>query len=239
MSGDPRFELKYRLDPFVYRAVLATVRTHMYRDGFSRKAGGAYLVRSLYYDTPSCGAYVEKVVGEARRVKLRVRTYDADPARAPFVSVELKCREAQAIVKHATKVPVADYQTFAATGAWPLLDDPEFDEPVLATFERHRRSGLERPMVLVAYEREAFTPRGGGPLRMTFDHHVRAAAADDLFAPKPRWRSADRHTVILEIKSPGAFPPWVEAAIRDHGLASGPNSKYTQAIEQALPAVAW
>ncbi len=238
MSGDPRFELKYRLDPFAYRAVLATVRGAMRLDDYSRRAGGAYLVRSLYYDTSSCGAYVEKVVGEARRVKLRVRTYDADPARAPFVSVELKCREAQAIVKYATKVPVADYQMFASTGAWP-----ETDDPVLTTFERHRHGGQERPVVLVAYEREAFTPRGGGPLRITFDHHVRAAAvgdrADGLFAPSPRWRSADRHTVILEIKSSGAFPPWVETAIRDHNLASGPNSKYTQAVEQAFPAIAW
>ena len=229
----PRFELKYRLDPFVYRAVSAAVRGRMRRDAYSALAGGAYPVRSLYYDTPACHAYVEKVVGEARRIKLRLRTYDADPDRAPFVSVELKCREGQAILKHATKVPVADYRRFAATGAWPSVDDP-----VLQEFERVRHRCLEQPIVLVDYRREAFEPRGGGSLRVTFDHRVRAAAADDLFA-RPRWRSADPHTVILEIKSADAFPRWVEALISTHGLVAGPNSKYTQSVEQAFPGLAW
>lgn len=234
MSARPRFELKYRLDPLRYRAVLNTVARHMRPDGFTRRAGpGGYYVRSLYYDTAECTAYVEKVVGAASRIKLRLRSYSAEEAAAPFVSVELKCRQGQAIIKHAARVPLDAYRAFAATGSWHTVSDP-----VCQAFERVQRRTQQRPTVLVDYRRAAFVARGEGGARVTFDHRVRAAWASSLFA-RPRWRAAQPLTVVLEIKTGGRVPPWLQRAIVDLDLVAEPNSKYTQGMEQAYPALLW
>lgn len=249
MSARPRLELKYRLDAFAYRRVRAAVQVHLRLDRYSRDAGGRYVVRSLYFDSFDLAAYVDKLAGVARRVKPRLRAYGHRLSETPFVSVELKGRIGMAIVKEATRIDADAYRHFVDHGSWVRRGlhadagvDASFDadaDPVLIGFERALHRGSLRPTVLVAYRREAYTARFGGadPLRVTFDHDVLAASADTLFE-SVRWRRQAPGTVILEIKTADEIPPWLEQIVRRHALVSEPNSKYTQAVDQAFPAVA-
>ena len=262
MPARPRLELKYRLDAFAYRRVQASIRAHVRLDRYSRAAGGRYVVRSLYFDSSDLAAYVDKLAGVTTRVKPRLRAYGHQLSDTPFVSVELKGRVGMAIVKEATRIDADAYRRFLDHGSFDVHDGRGPDgrgpdgrgpddrvsndwvsndwaqDQVLEGFERARRRGHLRPKVLVAYQREAYESRAqrSDPLRVTFDHRVETAHATTLF-DNVRWRATVPGMVVLEIKTPDRLPPWLERVVREHRLFSEPNSKYTQAIDQAFPAV--
>jgi len=232
VSAAPRFELKYRLQLPEYLAVRNALVPHARLDEYSRRGGGRYFVRSLYFDTFGYRAYCEKMTGEHGRIKLRLRSYFASRDEAGFVCVEIKTRSGGLITKFAVHASPEQYDSFIRSRRWL-----SYESPVLIEFERLARLQDQRPRVLIDYEREAYLPRDGSGVRITFDHRVRAAEAAELFPASPVFRSRDPHVVILEIKTAGDEPSWLQRLARRHGLKAVPNSKYATGIEQTQHAV--
>jgi hypothetical protein len=228
MNPTPRFEEKYVLDPFQYRAVTTGIAGFMKKDNFS-KAGvkGQYFVGSLYFDTSDYRAYMEKITGERNRIKLRIRSYTPVYEEAKFVSVELKTRSGRLIIKYGTHAPISAYDEYMKTGSWGVSNDP-----VLIEFERIARLQCQKPKVVVAYEREAFTSLRPSGLRISFDHAMRYARATDLFPKDPIYRSQPGYPIVLEIKTPDEGPDWLRKLVRDLSLKAEPHSKYANAVEQ-------
>jgi hypothetical protein len=221
-----RFEYKYHLPPTSHRRLLAALRPWVHRDAYSEKGEeGRYFVRSLYYDTADYRAYTEKLHGERNRIKLRVRTYHTARDDAATVSVELKTRSGSLVRKFATHTPWPCWCAFARTGSW------RSDVPELVEFERRVRLAHQRPVVLVDYWREAFVPKDRSEVRITVDHDLRAAAATELYPERARFRVVGPRCPILEIKTAGDAPDWLDRIVKDFGLKSQPNSKYAQAAE--------
>ncbi|NIR49003.1 VTC domain-containing protein, partial [candidate division KSB1 bacterium] len=69
-----RMEIKYMVDRTTRTALTRDLRAFM-RPDVHTSQDGAYLVRSLYYDTKAYKAYHDKMAGAAIRHKLRVRAY--------------------------------------------------------------------------------------------------------------------------------------------------------------------
>ena len=231
LTTDSRFEYKYRLTYPQYYAVKNSIRPFMKKDFFScASPAGRYLVRSLYFDTLNYKNYWEKINGDYHRIKLRIRTYQNNPADTSRVRAELKTRKGIMTEKFAVWVNFADYEHFLRTRHWPNLT-----EPVLIEFERYLHYYALRPAIIVEYQREGYAARSRENLRITFDHKVRSTQAASLFPDSPFFRQHHRGTIVLEIKCNNNQPAWLRKLVRQNGLRIIANSKYTQGIEIARP----
>ena len=226
LQTDWRFEYKYRLTHAQYLQVKASIVPSMRLDEYSRAAPQhRYLVRSIYLDTDNFTNYVEKVHGDADRVKLRIRTYSPAPSSTTPLRAEFKARRGIAVEKHSAWISFSDYQTFSKTRHWPALDDP-----ILIEFERYVHLKNLKPKIIVEYLREGFRARDGGNLRITFDHQVRSAHAALLYPHKPFFRAHHPGWIVLEIKCVDNQPDWLQHIVKGFGLRPCTNSKYIQGI---------
>lgn len=226
-QGNWRYELKYRLDCLQYRQLRFAVVPYMRPDSYTRIAPGKqYLVRSLYFDTADYEIFNQKMAGDDFRAKYRIRTYSRAMADDAVVRVEIKVRKSSAMAKYCALVPPPDYRFFMRRRHWP-----RGGSPVLAEFERCLHLESLRPRILIEYFREGFADRAGSGLRITFDHRVRSAHADDLFPEEPVFfRAHHPHVVVLEIKGRRPPPDWLRRLVREQGLELLANSKFTQGI---------
>ncbi|MFP4114639.1 MAG: polyphosphate polymerase domain-containing protein [Spirochaetota bacterium] len=226
MSSVARFERKYRLTPSEYVVLRGRLAALTRPDEYTRRSGGRYLVRSLYYDTDDLAAYREREEGLFGRIKLRLRVYSSAESEMHRVRVEIKTREGAVMVKHTAFVEYPDYLGFLKTRSWSNHDR------VLAEFERLVRSRDARPVLLVQYQREALVSRDDPRVRITLDHAIHSTRADSLTLEPILLRPHRPRSIVLEMKTPcGELPGWVEALVRDHGLTLVSNSKYAQGIE--------
>jgi SPX domain protein involved in polyphosphate accumulation len=232
-SKGERFEFKYRLDVATYHRLRCSLAGFTRHDPHCRKhRNRRYLVRSLYFDTYDYAAYEEKQTGVPARIKIRVRTYWADPDKAEFLRLELKTKRANLINKFSERVQVSDHEHFMTTRCWPGRLGSVADE-----FRRLALLKNLQPKVLVDYDREALVPVDGSKVKITFDHNMRFAEARDLFprhlvlhASRPRW-------VVMEVKAQADRPKWLERLIRTYELPSVPNSKFAFGIERTQHAI--
>lgn len=224
-----RFELKYRIHYMDFLKVRNALKVYMKKDKYTLAAGGrGYLVRSLYFDSDDFTSYHEKMNGNGERLKLRIRSYSRDSSMGMPIKAELKIRQGNLVIKKTTSVNESEYREFMETGHWKNHQDP-----VLTEFESNFLGKTLRPKVLIEYLREGYESKLGNNLRITFDHKVRSAHADDLFPGHLFFREHNPHEVILEIKFKDEVPIWVKQLVFEHGLKIIANSKFTQGIQAA------
>ncbi|HKM16771.1 MAG: polyphosphate polymerase domain-containing protein [Firmicutes bacterium] len=229
MRVTQRYEYKYRLDTAkIYPVRYQILASGLERDYYSKER--PYFVRSLYFDTDDYHSLFENRGGLCSRVKLRIRSYSPIPADP--LSVELKTKAGNFSLKYSTFISCAWYETFMETGHFPANDDP-----VLIEFERLVHLLALKPKVIIEYEREGLRPRRASNLRITIDRGIRSAAAGELFPAAPAFRVHYGRGVILEIKSLGKQPRWLNQCVREHGLRWVANSKYVQSIALSRPDV--
>lgn len=231
MSEQARLERKYLLELGEYHRLSAVLPLHVEPDRFTRaQAAGRYLVRSIYYDTRDYRAYYEKEDGAFGRIKLRIRAYTDAPDADSVISIELKTKSGNSMVKYSTHVPYGYYREFVRTGSWPDVSDP-----VVHEFERLRRARALVPVVLVQYRREGYRSRDRLPVRVTVDHGVVSTRANTLFPEHSVLTPHRPKHVIFEVKTSVSEPAWLTGLVRKQELKATANSKYVQGIEVIRP----
>jgi hypothetical protein len=231
MKISSRFERKYRLDRGDYYRVRNALMPFTVPDYFTLRGKGSYIVRSLYFDTPSYDAYHERDNGDFGRIKLRLRAYTENASALPDISVEMKTKKGRVMEKYSTLVSYERYRHFIRHGSWETSGDQ-----VLVEFERVFRVRNLKPVLLVQYRREAYQARYSSKARITLDHNVRSSRARDLFPSDVLLQPHRPKSIVLEIKSvPESETPWMHRIVRRHSLASTANSKYVQGIEIVRP----
>ena len=84
-----------------------------------------------------------------------------------------------------------------------------------------------QPMMLIAYEREAYFDRLDPNLRITFDTNVRARDKDcRLEAGSHGKPLLPADAIMMEIKTTGAMPVWLARALSDCAILPTRFSKY-------------
>ncbi len=230
MNGVSRFERKYLIDLDEYYRLRNRIVPFAEKDHYTRLAGDSYLVRSVYYDTRDYRAWYEKEDGDFGRIKLRIRAYTDRWDECETVSVEIKTKQANAMIKYSTHVEPGEYEEFVRTGSWPNYQDETVME-----FERLRRVRQLVPVCLVQYRREGFRSRDGSPVRLTIDHKVESTRASWLFPNSPLLKPHRPRRTIFEVKTREDEPDWLRGLIRRHSLKMQANSKYWQGIEVIRP----
>ena len=185
------------------------------------QAGGAYAVRSLYFDDVYDSCLAENEAGVDDRRKFRLRLYNADPG---FIQLEIKEKHRGFTHKESCLVTAADCKRICSGQLPPVGPGTPRPMSLLAVAMATR---LLRPRAVVEYQRTAFVGRAGN-VRITFDRSIAASGRVDAFlAPRlPMTPLLPPHRQVLEVKFDEFLPDAVAQALQLGRLQRTAFSKY-------------
>ncbi|MEM0961837.1 MAG: polyphosphate polymerase domain-containing protein [Bacteroidota bacterium] len=243
-----RRELKYLVPEAererLYRLVSPYVVPDPHADGPGRPS---YTVRSVYFDTPRLRDLTQKMSGDERRRKVRLRGYDAPDGSG--VVLEVKRKHGSAVWKN--RIPLSpDAALTLLKGASPEalvasgeLREDRVEETRHALF--HLRRDHRQPVLTVTYDREPLLGRFDPSLRVTLDRRLRCRpfpalgpGLDGLYSEDGMARTFRDH-FILEVKFDRVFPAWLRDVTARLGLRREALSKYGLGVEQWARRTPW
>ena len=227
-SNFGRTEYKYYL-PFHRRAhFLADLRKFTTPDQHATGRNLSYEVVSIYFDNLELKSYHEKLSGDPRKVKLRVRFYPPLD-NTGSVNIELKYKMLDNTIKKRTKIA---YESFLDTlqSDFAKLD---FDgqDPVISSLACLIRADTFYPFIRVDYRRSAFYARNDHNVRITIDSEVLCNRWLGGMNIMPHIPVLPAGVEVLEIKSPNYFPFWLTYIIQKYALSRAAISKYALSVQ--------
>jgi hypothetical protein len=214
----------------------AFLKPYLMLDKFSAaQSEKQYTVRSVYYDTRGFKCYEEKIEGFMFKKKLRIRGYNTNEPDS-IVFLEIKHKEQDFISKN--RAPVlwqkikdvfSDYHNHSILPFEP--DTKSEDDARRFLYNYYQKKMM--PVVLVAYEREAFYSRFDDTLRITFDKNVRSRlypSLDSLYNDRGMKFVIPNH-FVFEVKFYGGLPQWIHSVIYKFDLYRLAVSKYAMGID--------
>ena len=181
---------------------------------------GKYLRRSLYFDTPTDKALIEKQSGISRRAKFRIRYYNGDKS---VIHLEKKCKMGGLGCKLSANLSEEEAQSIVDGNiGWMEGSDNELIK------ELHSRMVAERlgPKVIVDYTREPFI-YGPGNVRVTLDYNIRTGLGNTNFLDVDCITVPAAHGVcIMEVKWDEFLPEIIRDTVQLPHSRTGSFSKY-------------
>ena len=183
---------------------------------------GKYLIRSLYFDTPTDKALREKLDGVSRREKFRIRFYNGDTS---VIHLEKKSKVGGLGTKASADLTAEQAQAIA-------LGEIDWmkDSPLPLVRELHRKmvtQGL-RGRTIVDYTREPFLYPPGN-VRVTLDYNIRTGwDVQHFLSPSCVTIPAGDAPILLEVKWDNWLPETIRDAVQLKGRRAAAFSKYAQ-----------
>lgn len=181
---------------------------------------GRYLIRSLYFDTPTDQALREKLDGVNHREKFRLRYYNKDTS---LIHLEKKSKQGGLGTKESASVTAAEAQSIIdGNYAWMA----QSSQPLIQELHRKMTTGLLRPKTIVDYIREPyiFAP---GNVRVTIDYDIRTGLwCTDFLRPDCITVPAGNNPIILEVKWDAYLPDAIRSAVQLDNRHACAFSKY-------------
>ena len=216
-----RHEIKYSVSVFQAELLKRRLGALLRPDSHAGEDGG-YFIRSVYFDDPDFTAYHEKLAGVKERTKYRIRFYNNDPS---VIYLEKKTKDGDMTGKDSVRLTRA--------GAQALLkgDDRLRTQDGLLGELGRLRQGVWRPVVIVDYDRFAFTYPDGN-VRVTIDMNVRTCPyRTDVFTPDLLTVPVlDDGEAVLEVKYDAFLPAPVRALLEGVPKQRTAVSKYTKCL---------
>lgn len=182
---------------------------------------GRYLIRSLYFDTPSDKVLCEKLSGVSRREKFRIRYYNGDTS---IVHLEKKSKVGGLGNKQSATLSVSEANAIIHGDLDWMLDS---GRPLIQELYSKMRNQLLRPKTIVDYTREPFVYPAGN-VRITLDYDIRTGLCCTDFLNPCVTISAGDAPIILEVKWDAFLPSIIRDAVQLEGRRSSAFSKYAQ-----------
>lgn len=228
-----RFELKYILSLEQVRDLKKDLENFVVPDPHWKWE--AYILSSLYYDSPDYRFYWEKIEWLKFRRKLRIRRYVTNEPLTDESTVFVEIKQRYDRVTQKRRVPMK-YKD-----AKKLIEEeiiPEWYEDDIDTMNEILNLAKTydlRPSAITTYKREAFFWKDADIwLRITFDYDVWYKQKNlDLADANPEWLMLSAKFVILEIKANEKIPFWITELVAHHWIGLIRVSKYCQALETA------
>ncbi len=183
---------------------------------------GRYVIRSLYFDTPTDKALREKLDGVDRREKFRIRYYNRDTS---MIHLEKKSKLGGLGNKQSAALTARQAQCIV-DGDLHWMETHEHGL-VRELYAKMRVQGL-RPRTIVDYTREPFVFAPGN-VRVTLDYDIRTGLySTDFLDPDCITIPAGDAPMILEVKWDNFLPDIIRDAVRLPGRRVSAFSKYAQ-----------
>ena len=196
MNG--RHELKHYINASDLAQLRARLRVMAKPDEHSLTDGG-YKIRSLYFDNYSDKAVLDKLSGQSRREKFRLRYYNDDTS---FIRLEKKSKANHMTYKESAVVTAEECEALLSCG-YDWLNAP--DRPLLMELYTKIRYQNLRPRTIVDYNREAYVYNAGN-VRVTFDSDNRMSSSVAGFLNPGLATIPVSASLIMEIKYDGFLP---------------------------------
>ena len=185
-------------------------------------AGGKYLVRSLYFDTPEDTALREKLDGVSRREKFRLRFYNHDPS---LIHLEKKSKLAGLGCKESADLTAQEAQRIIDGD---ILWMQQAQQPLIRELYTKMQIRQLRPKTIVDYTREPFV-YAPGHVRVTLDYDIRTGLrSTDFLNPDALTVPAGDAPILLEVKWDNFLPDIIRDAIQLEDRQVTAFSKYAQ-----------
>jgi len=192
-----RIEKKYLIGLDAAMLLRARLVPFMHPDPQAK--GGAYRIRSLYFDTPDAGAFWEKTDGEADRRKYRIRFYNGDTS---FIRLERKEKRGELTLKVQAPLSPAQAQALAAGDYTVLTDSPH---ALCRAFYAEAKTKQLMPSVTVDYRRVPMV-YGIDNVRVTVDTDIYAGGAAVFLSYAPPPFPVLDGAAVLEVKTDDRLP---------------------------------
>lgn len=218
-----RYEVKYLLNSHQYHTILQTMEPHMEPDAFPQCH-----IRNIYYDTPDHRLIRASLDKPVYKEKLRLRSY-GPVGGEDTVFLELKKKYRSVVYKRRISLPLHQAEGVMGQGL-PLTQTSQIAREI--DYVRAFYPCLS-PAMFLSYRREAWRERGGGELRVTFDHQLLAREdALTLSAPVYGTPLLEEGQYLMEVKAPGAIPLWMVRILTQLGVYKTSFSKYGTAYQR-------
>ena len=215
-----RHEWKIELNTADLFALRSRLKTVMATD--EHAINGKYLVRSLYFDSPTDRALREKIDGTDRREKFRIRYYNGDTG---FLCLEKKSKLNGLCHKQSVRLSAEQVQSILKNDA---VLTPQNAPPLMQElYYKMKTEGLT-PKVIVDYIREPFVYPPGN-VRVTFDHDIRTGnRCTDFLNADLVTIPAGNAPILMEVKWDAFLPDVIRDLIQLPGRRASAFSKYAQ-----------
>ena len=215
-----RKEIKYVMPLSKALAIKEYLDSLLPRDEYC--TDGAYLVRSLYFDSVNSIDFSDKLAGIDIRKKVRIRIYDNDDS---LCKLEVKQKQGDWQHKQSCIIDVDDVKKLSK-GNYSVLKKYFCNTETALKIYSIMAQGGYRPVVQIEYDRWAYRY----PLydtRITLDKNIRATESNlDIFESEGIFNPVMCKDVVLEIKYSGKLMGFVSDMLAQFGLTQGAYSKY-------------
>lgn len=183
-------------------------------------ANGRYVIRSLYFDTPSDRALREKLDSVNKREKYRIRMYDNDTS---FIQLEKKSKINGLGTKCKARLSADEVQRLLDGDVAWMLDS---DRPLVQELYAKWHGEVLRPKTIVQYVREPFVYEPGN-VRVTLDSDLRTGLRSlDFLNPNCVLVPAGDAPTVMEVKWDNFLPGIIKDAVQLGGRRGAAFSKY-------------
>ena len=213
-----RHELKHDITTADMITIRQRLRAVMEPDNHA--IDGKYLIRSLYFDTPTDKALLEKQSGVSRRQKFRIRYYNGNKS---VIHLEKKCKVGGLGCKISANLSENEAQSIV-DGDINWMKESE-NELIRELYSRMVSERLE-PKVIVDYTREPFIYRPGN-VRVTLDYNIRTGLRNvDFLDTDCITIPAANGICIMEVKWDEFLPEIIRDIVQLPHSRTGSFSKY-------------
>lgn len=214
-----RIEEKHLISTVKKEELLKSLEKKLVFDEHSDR--GRYSVRTLYFDTPNCQDYQDKVNEKLQRKGIRMRIYSV---KDEYAKIELKMKDNTIQNKISLKISKEDAQALINKDYECLK---KYDSEVAVQLYDIMKNNSYAPKNLILYDRYAFKCPNT-KLRVTIDSNLSTSNTEfDLW-------NLDIDTVlvgqmnehVLEVKKIVELPQEIEEIIYPLETEEKPSSKY-------------
>jgi len=221
MNG--RHELKYYISPLDCANLRTKLGIVAKKDENADDSGG-YKIRSLYFDNYDDKAVIEKLSGQSKREKFRLRFYGNN---VTFVRLEKKSKANRLTYKRSTSITINQCQSLLNGDYTCLHETTEQSILFSELYSKMRYQGL-RPKNIVEYRREAYVYKAGN-VRITLDSQIRTSNNIYDFLDPNLITIPATQAIIMEVKYDGFFPDVIRDLVQIGGYTQTEFSKYVVA----------
>ena len=215
-----RNELKYEISKSDALILRQRLRAIMKLD--EHAVDGKYLIRSLYFETPTDTALREKMDGVSRRDKFRIRYYNHNTSE---IHLEKKSKLAGLGTKQKAAITKEQVQSILDGNIHWML---ESGEPLLQELYAKMQAQQFRPKTIVDYTREPYVYAPGN-VRVTLDYDIRTSLnCKEFLSNEALTIPAGDEIMILEVKWDEFLPDIIRTAVQLEGRKVTAFSKYAQ-----------
>jgi len=231
-----RLEYKYLIPDSVLPSIKHDLLPYIERDKHLAEGKEDYTVRSIYFDNRKLDYFYEKIEGIKVRKKLRIRGYNYVEGKN-LIFLEIKKKYDSYIYKNRSPLHYEDLNQLFETGNVEkfisLKHSSEHSIDDGKRFFYHFINRSLRPIILVVYEREAYSCKFDDRLRITFDKNLRYLpfpSISDLYNDDNLYPVLKNNSII-EIKFKRNKPVWLQNIINKYGLSRKSLSKYVICLD--------